>query len=136
MKTLLLACLVAILAQSPATASELSSARLEQLQKARAELSELLVYLTEESPLVKRKREQIVRLEQDLESPKPQKEILNNSAELLKAKAALNELLASYTDQHPFVVAKREELHRLENGVRLQAQSEKLERPCWSYPAF
>ncbi|HZR20698.1 MAG TPA: hypothetical protein VFE51_25685 [Verrucomicrobiae bacterium] len=92
---------------------------LYRLLKAREELDELLTKYTNQHPLLVAKHEQIAGLEraaalQGSSEPSLQ---LQKARELQKALEELNDLVRKYTDQHPAVVAKRQQIVVLEKSL-------------------
>lgn len=90
-----------------------------QLLKAREELDDLLTKYTDQHPLLFAKREQIAGLEKTAalqgssEPSLPSRKV----AELSQALQELNSLLTEYTDQHPRVVAKRQQIANLQKSL-------------------
>ena len=96
----------------------------DELNKSRQDLNVLLTKYTDQYPLVVAKREQIAGLEKSVapqwraqQSPQPAP-ALGRVRELQKALQELNHLLTKYTDQHPLVVAKHQQIIALEKSLK------------------
>jgi hypothetical protein len=97
-----------------------------ELDEAFTDLNDLLTRYTEQHPKVLAKREQIARLQKALglqrrehEIPQPSL-LLQTRRELDEAFTDLNNLLTRYTEQHPKVLAKREQIARLQKALAPQ----------------
>ncbi len=120
MKRVLSVCLTVLLPGLLLAAGRSRSTGYE-LQKANEELQGLRIRYTDQHPLVLAKREQIGALEKRAalrqhEQSVPGRSPQNKKA-LQKACQELNALLTRYTERHPLVVAKREQIVSLEQAA-------------------
>jgi uncharacterized protein involved in exopolysaccharide biosynthesis len=147
MKIILIACMAVVLRGDGLAAPDQhpvvpvnreQNAKLENaaaLQKALQELDGLLTKYTEQHPLVVAKREQIARLQNALALQRPEHEIPQPSLlpqtrrELEEAFTDLNDLLTRYTEQHPKVLAKREQIARLQKALAPQRREHEIPQP-------
>jgi hypothetical protein len=118
MKILWTVCL-AVLLGGAGLAAQASRSASDELNKSREELKQLLTKYTNQHPRVLMKREQIVNLEKAAALQGNSEPLLQlpKARELQKALENLKELLTKFTDQHPAVVAKRQQIVALEKSL-------------------